>query len=196
MATNPPIEEIQACVKTLREGGLILYPTDTVWGIGCDAVNNEAVNKIFSLKKREAGKSMLILASDINMVSRYVMGLPEIAVELFDNATTPLTLILPEAVNLARDVPASDQSVGIRIPHDAFCLEVLKTFRRPIVSTSANFSGEPSPSWFGEINPVLIEKMDFVVKWKREDHSRHLPSSIIRINTDGSFRIIRLGGAN
>lgn len=190
--TEPiPFDEIQACIKVLREGGLILYPTDTIWGIGCDACNQEAVRKIYEIKKREAGKSMLILASDINMADRYVNALPDIAVQLFEAADTPLTIILPQARNLAEGLAADDGSIGIRIPEDQFCKELLMRFRKPIVSTSANFSGDPSPSNFMEINPKLIEMMDYVVKWRQDDRSQNQASSIIKINSDGSFKIIR-----
>lgn len=191
MAPHLPYDDIQTCVEVLREGGLILYPTDTIWGIGCDASNNEAVKKIYALKKRDLGKSMLILVTDTNMVDRYVNVLPDIAEDLFDNATTPLTLILPDAVNLATDLPAEDGSIGIRIPNDPFCQELIRRFRRPIVSTSANFSGAPSPSSFKDINPELIDKMDHVANWKQEDRTRSQASSIIKINVDGSFKIIR-----
>ena len=191
MTPHLPYNDIQDCVNVLREGGLILYPTDTIWGIGCDACNNEAVQKIYSIKKRETGKSMLILAADTNMVDRYVQVFPEIAEELFDTSDTPLTIILPDARNLAKDLPAEDGSVGIRIPDDSFCEELLRRFRRPIVSTSANFSGEPSPSWFGDINPDLIDKIDHVAKWKQDDQSQNKASSIIKIDVDGTFKIIR-----
>ena len=160
-----PHKEIEQCVDVLREGGLILYPTDTIWGIGCDAGNYEAVQKIFKIKKREEGKSMLILAADVNMVDRYVNQLPDIAEQLFEQADTPLTIILPDAVNLAESVAADDNSIGIRIPDDPFCQELLRRFRRPIVSTSANFSGDPSPANFTEINPDLINKMDYAVSY-------------------------------
>ena len=191
MAPHLPYDDIQTCVKVLREGGLILYPTDTIWGIGCDATNNEAVKKIYALKKRDPGKSMLVLTSDANMVDRYVNDFPDIAEELFDTTDSPLTIILPDAVNLASDLPAENGSIGIRIPDDPFCQELLRRFRRPIVSTSANFSGAPSPSWFGDINPELIEKMDHVANWKQEDRTRNKASSIIKIDVDGSFKIIR-----
>ncbi len=191
MATHLPFEEIQAAVEILRKGGLILYPTDTIWGIGCDACNNEAVQKIYSIKKRDASKSMLILAADTNMVDRYVNVFPEIAEELFDTTDSPLTIILPDARNLAKDLPADDQSIGIRIPDDLFCEELLRRFRRPIVSTSANFSGEPSPSNFSEINPDLIEKMDHVANWRQDEQSGSKASSIIKIDVNGSFKIIR-----
>jgi L-threonylcarbamoyladenylate synthase len=191
MTEQLPYKEVRDCVNVLREGGLILYPTDTIWGIGCDATNYEAVQKIFRIKKREAGKSMLILAADVNMVDRYINQLPDIAEQLFEQADNPLTIILPDAVNLADGLAADDQSIGIRIPDDTFCLEMLQRFRRPIVSTSANFSGDPSPSWFGEINPELIEKMDYVVKWRQDDRAEKVPSSIIKINVDGTFKIIR-----
>lgn len=186
-----PHKEIEQCVIVLREGGLILYPTDTIWGIGCDATNIEAVKKVYAIKKREPDKSMLILAADTNMVDRYVEQLPEIAEELYDNTDTPLTIILPNSKNLAEGLAADDKSIGIRIPDDPFCQEILRRLRRPIVSTSANFSGDPSPSWFGEINPDLLDKMDYVANWRQDDSSQNVPSSIIKINADGTFKIIR-----
>ncbi len=191
MSERIPLNEVQSCVEVLRQGGLILYPTDTIWGIGCDATNNDAVNKVYNIKKRDPGKSMLILAADTNMVDRYINEFPEIAEELFDNSDTPLTIILPDARNLADGLAADDNSIGIRIPDDPFCQEILRRFRRPIVSTSANLSGEPSPSWFGEINPDLIEKMDYVVKWRQEEQSSSKASAIIKIASDGTFLLIR-----
>ena len=191
MTKQLPFEEIQAAIEVLKKGGLILYPTDTIWGIGCDATNNEAVQKIYSIKKRDTGKSMLILAADTNMVDRYVNKFPEIAEELFDTTDTPLTIILPDARNIARDLPADDQSIGIRIPDDPYCQELLRRFRRPIASTSANFSGERSPSNFKEINPDLLEKMDHITSWRQDDQSSSKASSIIKIDTNGSFKIIR-----
>ena len=191
MSERIPLNEVQSCVEVLRQGGLILYPTDTIWGIGCDATNNDAVNKVYNIKKRDPGKSMLILAADTNMVDRYINEFPEIAEELFDNSDTPLTIILPDARNLADGLAADDNSIGIRIPDDPFCQEILRRFRRPIVSTSANLSGEPSPSWFGEINPDLIEKMDYVVKWRQEEQSSSKASAIINIASDGTFLLSR-----
>ena len=186
-----PYREVREAVEVLRRGGLILYPTDTIWGIGCDAGNYEAVQNIFKIKKREAGRSMLILASDINMVERYVSDLPEIAIQLFEVTDTPLTVILPGSRNLSEGLMAEDGSIGIRIPDDPFCLEVLRRFRRPIVSTSANFSGDPSPQNFMEINPGLIDKMDYVVQWRQDEMSQNIPSSIIKFYDNGTFEIIR-----
>ncbi len=191
MSLTIPFDEIQACVEVLRQGGLILYPTDTIWGIGCDATNKDAVNKVYSIKKRDPGKSMLILAADTNMVDRYVNEFPEIAEELFDNSDTPLTIILPDARNLADGLAADDHSIGIRIPDDQFCEEMLRRFRRPIVSTSANFSGETSPGSFRDINPELIDKMDHVANWRQEEGPGNQASSIIKIEVDGTFKIIR-----
>ena len=186
-----PLNEIQDCTDVLRKGGLILYPTDTIWGIGCDACNYEAVQKVYTIKKRDPGKSMLILAADVNMVDRYVNQLPDIAEQLFEQADKPLTIILPDAVNLAEGLAADDHSIGIRIPNDPFCQELLHRIKRPIVSTSANFSGDPSPAHFMEINPLLFDEMDYVVKWRQDDLSENVPSSIIKINADGTFKIIR-----
>lgn len=191
MSLTIPFDEVQACVEVLRQGGLILYPTDTIWGIGCDATNKDAVNKVYNLKKRDPSNSMLILAVDTNMVDRYVNEFPEIAEELFDNSDTPLTIILPDARNLAEGLAADDNSIGIRIPDDQFCEELLRRFRRPIVSTSANFSGEPSPGSFRDINPDLIDKMDHIANWRQEESAQYQASSIIKIDTNGTFKIIR-----
>ena len=191
MSDRVPFDEVQACVNVLQKGGLILYPTDTIWGIGCDAANEEAVKKIFDIKKREAGKSLLILALDINMIDRYVQDLPDIAEELFEASDAPLTIILPDSRNLAEGLAADDNSIGIRIPDDPFCQEMLRRFRRPIVSTSANFSGEPSPSCFGDISQDLIDKMDHVANWRQEEGPGNPASSIIKINADGTFKVIR-----
>jgi L-threonylcarbamoyladenylate synthase len=184
-------EDIRNSLKTLREGGIILYPTDTVWGLGCDATNNEAVEKIFRIKKRNDSKSLIILVNGSSMLERYVKDIPEIALELIEVSDTPITIIYPEAKNLALSVQAEDGSVGIRICMDEFCNELIGRFRKPIVSTSANISGEPSPSNFMEISEKIIIEVDYTVEYKRDDRQKHVPSPVIKIEQNGVFKIIR-----
>jgi L-threonylcarbamoyladenylate synthase len=183
--------EINNVVKILREGGVILYPTDTIWGLGCDATNDEAVKKIFRIKSRADSKSLIILVDSDNMLGRYVKEVPEIAYELIDVSDKPLTIIYPGAKNLAASVTAEDGSVGIRICSDMFCNELIRRFRKPIVSTSANISGEPSPSFYYEIKEKIIQAVDYVVNYKREDRQKNLPSPVIKIELNGTIKIIR-----
>jgi L-threonylcarbamoyladenylate synthase len=183
--------EINNVIKILREGGIILYPTDTIWGLGCDATNDEAVKKIFRIKSRADSKSLLILVDSDTMISRYVKEFPEIAYELIEVSDKPLTIIYPGAKNLALSIPAEDGSVGIRICKDLFCHELIRRFRKPIVSTSANISGEPSPSLFREINKKIYKAVDYVVDYKREDRQKNLPSPVIKIEVNGTIKIIR-----
>lgn len=184
-------EDIRNSLKILKEGGVILYPTDTVWGLGCDATNNEAVEKIFRIKSRNDGKSLIILVDSVAMLERYVKDMPEIAFELIEVSETPITIIYPKAKNLASAIPAEDGSVGIRVCRDEFCKALISRFRRPIVSTSANISGEPSPSDFMEIPDNIIQAVDYTVEYKREDRQKHLPSPVIKVEHNGVIKIIR-----
>jgi L-threonylcarbamoyladenylate synthase len=184
-------EDIKNALKTLREGGVILYPTDTVWGLGCDATNNDAVEKIFRIKARSDSKSLIILAESAGMVERYVKDVPEIALELIDVTDTPLTIIYPEAKNLAPAVSASDGSVGIRVCMDEFCNELIKRFRKPIVSTSANISGDDTPSCFEEISEKITEAVDYTVEYKKDNRQKYRPSPVIKIEQNGVITIIR-----
>jgi L-threonylcarbamoyladenylate synthase len=184
-------EDIKESLKTLRQGGIILYPTDTIWGIGCDPTNEAAVNKIFSIKSRDENKSLIILADGLSMVERYVEDCPEIVFELASVTDTPLTIVYPKGKYLADGVCASDSSIAIRICHDEFCSELITRFRKPIVSTSANFSGSPAPEIFGDIEKNLIEKVDFVVKYRQNDRSKGVPSPVIKVNSNGTIVIIR-----
>lgn len=183
--------EVNNTVQALNNGETILYPTDTIWGIGCDACNKEAVKKIYKLKQRDASRSMLILVSDIFMAQRYLNDLPDIAIQLFECSDKPLTLILDNAKYLADNIMAPDGSIGIRIPEDGFCQEVLMRFRKPVVSTSANLSGDDTAYCFDEINPLLIERSDYVVNWRQEEGPSKKASSIIRVSQSGEIRIIR-----
>jgi len=184
-------KEVRSAVEALRKGLSILYPTDTIWGIGCDASNADAVQKIYRIKKREPTQSMLILVADIQMAEQYVKELPDIAIQLFECADQPLTIVMDGAWNLAENLPAQDGSIGIRIPDEDFCQQMLRQFRRPIVSTSANFSGQPTANCFREINPVLSARVDYVVNWRRNEKPSKKASSIIRLKTGGEIQILR-----
>jgi L-threonylcarbamoyladenylate synthase len=184
-------EDIIKSLTVLKNGGIILYPTDTIWGLGCDATNSAAVEKIFRIKSRSENKSLLILVNSEQMVGRYVREVPEIAYELTSVTDTPLTIIYPEGKNLAPGVCADDGSVGIRICHDDFCNELISRFRKPVVSTSANFSGKPSPGNFSEIDKSVIEMVDFVVEYRQDDRQKQSASPVIKIELNGTFRIIR-----
>jgi L-threonylcarbamoyladenylate synthase len=184
-------EDLKKALEALKNGGIIIYPTDTIWGLGCDATNPAAVEKIFTLKSREEGKSLLVLVNSIGMLERYVKEIPGTALELVDISDSPLTIIYPGGRNFAQGVCAADGSVGIRICNDDFCNELISRFRKPVVSTSANYSGNPSPANFAEIDRKLLEKADYVVSHRREDRKKRSASPVIRVETDGSIKIIR-----
>ena len=184
-------EDIKKALEILKSGGVILYPTDTVWGLGCDATNEAAVSKIYSIKKREDSKSMLVLLNNSTRISAYIREVPEIAWELIDAAINPITLIYPGAKNLAKNLIAEDGSIGIRIPDDEFCCELIKRFGKPIVSTSANISGEKTPSVFDEISDEIKDSADYIVEWRQDDYTKKPPSSIIKLGEGGLFKIIR-----
>lgn len=185
------LEEIQAAVDVLKDGGIILYPTDTVWGIGCDATNEKAVAKVFELKKRSDSKSLITLVSDADMLGRYVKVIPEMAINLIEVNDKPMTIIYPGAMNLAPNVVAEDGSVGIRIPISDFCKELVRRFRKPIVSTSANISGEPAPAFYDEIPIDIIEAVDWVADPYLEEGSTGKASQIIKVGLRGEIEIIR-----
>lgn len=182
---------IKEAVEVLRAGGIILYPTDTVWGLGCDATNAEAVQKIYDLKRSENKKSMLVLCDSADRVVRYVNKAPAIAFEVAELATTPLTLILPGAVGLAANLIPEEGTLGVRIPDHEFCRQLLRRFGKPVVSTSANLSGEPAPKNLGEVSREIIDGSDYVVDPRFEGRPTRKPSSIIAFNEQGEFKIIR-----
>jgi len=184
-------EDIKNSLITLRNGGIILYPTDTIWGIGCDATNSQAVEKIFRIKSRNENKSLLILVNGDSMLDRYVREIPEIVYELTSVSDSPLTIIYPKGKNLADGVCAEDGSVGIRICNDEFCSELISRFRKPIVSTSANFSGKPSPENFGQIEKSVIDAVDYVVKYRQDDRQKQSASPVIKVELNGTIKIIR-----
>ena len=185
-------EDLRECLSVLKNGGVILYPTDTIWGLGCDATNRAAVEKIFSIKSRDETKSLLILVDSESMLGGYVKEIPEIAYELTEVSDKPMTIIYPSGKNLSPGVCSEDGSVGIRICSDEFCCELIKRFRKPIVSTSANISGKPSPSVFSEIEKTVIDSVDYAVMHRRNDRGSSNASSVIKIELNGTIKIIRM----
>lgn len=183
--------DIKGSLDILRAGGVILYPTDTIWGLGCDPTNESAIDRIFEIKSRGENKSLIILADGLPMVERYVTEIPEIVYELAEVSDSPLTIIYPEGKNLAAGVYGEDHSVAIRICHDEFCRELISRFRKPIISTSANFSGKASPANFSEIDKSLIGKVDYTVNHRQNDRSKGTASPVIKVNYDGTIKIIR-----
>ena len=194
-------EDLQDALRVLREGGIIVYPTDTVWGIGCDATNEAAVAKIYALKQREDSKSMLVLLDSAAKLDYYIADIPDSAWALLEVADTdgneendevkPLTIIYPNARNLAPNLVAEDGSIGIRITGEPFSKALCEQLRHPIVSTSANISGHPTAHFYHEIEEAILNGADYVCQFRRNDDCPHEPSSIIKINNDGSFKIIR-----
>jgi L-threonylcarbamoyladenylate synthase len=183
--------DIEACLRVLESGGLILYPTDTIWGIGCDATSEAAVEKIFALKKRIETKALIVLIADERSLLQYVAS-PHI--EVFDyiqGVSKPTTIIYENAIGLASNLLAEDGSVGIRICADEFCKHLIKRFRKPIVSTSANVSGFPPPKVFSDIDIVVKEGVDYVVHYRQDDTIPVEPSAVVKCNKDGSFTILR-----
>ncbi len=184
-------EQISKAAKVLRAGGIILYPTDTIWGIGCDATNAKAVEKVFALKQRSDSKSLVTLAADMNMVAMHVRQIPETAEMLVEVSDKPLTIIYPGAMGLAANVPAEDGSVGIRIPANDFCTGLIRRLGRPIVSTSANISGEAAPAKLAQIAQEIIDGVDFVVDESMDRGATHKASSIIKLGLSNEVQIIR-----
>ena len=189
--TNRMEEEIKNAIEILRKGGTILYPTDTVWGIGCDARNKEAVAKIFKIKQRAQYKSMVVMVCDETMINRYVREVPEIAWELLESSNEPLTIIYPDGRMLADSIIAADGSVGIRLVKDEFCKTLIHKFGKPVVSTSANLSGESAPSSFNEIKLDILNKVDYIVNLRQNEINNTKPSTIIKVALNGEIKIIR-----
>ena len=184
-------EDIRQAVETLRRGGLILYPTDTIWGIGCDASNPDAVQRVYELKRRDDSKALICLVDSAGRMQRYLRHVPEVAWDLIEYAEKPLTLILDGAVNLAPNLMAADGSIGMRVTREAISHELCYRFQKAIVSTSANLSGEPSPANFTEIAPEILQGVDYVMKCRQNDLSKAKPSQIIKLGIDGRVQIIR-----
>lgn len=182
--------EIQNALKVLKNGGVVLYPTDTVWGIGCDANNAMAVEKIFKLKKRSDSKALICLVADDRMLKKYVKKVPEAAYDIFDVPEQPITIIYDNPQNLAKNLIAEDNTIAIRIPNDAFCFQLLRKFNGAIVSTSANISGQPTPKSFREIPEEILKGVDYIVNLHHEKKMAK-PSSIIKLSNDGKVKVIR-----
>lgn len=185
------IEDIKKACEVLQAGGLILYPTDTIWGIGCDATNEEAVRKVYALKKRMDNKAVLVLTDSTAKLNMYVSDIPDIAWDLIEVADKPLTIIYANAKNLAPNLLGEDGSVGIRITKEDFSRRLCERFRKPLVSTSANISGESAPKNFQEISDIIKNGVDYIVKYRQDDMSQAKPSNIIKLGDGGVIQIIR-----
>ncbi len=183
--------EIKQCVGILKAGKTILYPTDTVWGIGCDATNPDAIDKIYHIKKRLEQKSLIILLDDAMKLERYVSDVPHIAWDLLENVTSPLTIIYPKGINLPDSLIAGDGSIAIRVTHNPFCKNLIRAFGKPIVSTSANISGTATPLVFKNISPEITDKVDYIVNLYQDRIQEMKPSRIIRLFNNGEFEVIR-----
>lgn len=183
-------QEIHNAYEVIKEGGIILYPTDTVWGIGCDASNEEAVAKIYALKKREESKSMICLMNSERMIYNVFKNVPEVAWEILDLSENPTTLILDNPKNVAKNLIAEDNTLAIRIVKEQFCFKLMERLKKPLVSTSANVSGIPTPKSFKEISPEIIKGVDYVVNL-HQDKVCDKPSTIIKLSLDSQVKIIR-----
>ena len=184
-------EDINKAFQVMKTGGIILYPTDTIWGIGCDATNTEAVKRVYYLKQREEAKSMLVLVDDSYRILRHVKEVPDMAWQLLEVSDQPMTIIYPGAINLAQNLINDDGTIGIRMVRDEFCQKLIAKINRPIISTSANISGKPAPAVFDEIAEEIKKGVDYIVTWRQEDQSRAKPSSIVKVGINGEIEIIR-----
>jgi len=184
-------EDINHCLKVLRQGGLILYPTDTVWGIGCDANNSKAIELIYQLKERVSSKALITLVGSEIMLERTVVDMPEIAWNLIDAANKPLTIIYDKVKNISQNAIADDGSCGIRLVQDPFCKELIQRFGKPIISTSANKSSQSTPKNFSEISNSILQGVDFVVNFRQNENQKHQSSNIIKLQNNGVIKIIR-----
>ncbi len=184
-------DDIKKACEVLKAGGIILYPTDTIWGIGCDATNEQAVKKIYDLKQRFDNKAMLILIDDPVKLNTYVTEVPDIAWDLIEVTDSPLTIIYSKGKNLAPSLLGEDGSIGIRVTHEEFSSKLCGFFRKPLVSTSANISGEPSPANFEQISLIIKEGVDYIVRYRQDDTRKAKPSNIIKLDAGGIFQVIR-----
>lgn len=184
-------EDIKNAIEVMKQGGVILYPTDTVWGIGCDATNAEAVAKVYKIKKRDDSKALICLVDSDARLQRYVRNVPNVAWDILDIATKPTTIILDGAINLAPNLIAEDGSIALRITKEPFSHELCYRFQKPLVSTSANISGEPAAANYNDISQELLDTVDYVCFSRRQEHKPHTPSSIIKLKEDGEVTIIR-----
>jgi L-threonylcarbamoyladenylate synthase len=183
--------EIEKAVEVLHAGGTILYLTDTIWGIGCDPTNAQAIDRVRNVKARGDAKSMIILLDDVTRLDQFVRKVPEVAWDFLDQVDTPVTIIYPGAQNLAKNLVAADGSIAIRVVHDPFCQELIRSFGKPIVSTSANLSGDPYPLTFNKINPQIINTVDYVIRINLDLVRLAKPSSIVKLGLNGEIELIR-----
>ena len=184
-------EDIEKSLDALKRGGVILYPTDTVWGIGCDATDEKAVERIFAIKQRNEARALLTLVNGFDMLVKYVDYIPDIARQLIADATRPLTVIYPKARYLALNLIADDESIGIRIVNEPFCRQLIELYGKPVVSTSANISGDVTPATFSEISEEIKASVDYIVRWRQDDCQPATASSIIKLFADGSIITVR-----
>jgi L-threonylcarbamoyladenylate synthase len=184
-------DEVAKALKVIQDGGTILYPTDTIWGIGCDATNTEAVKKIYKLKQRDVTKSMIILLDTENKLESYISDINPLAYDLIEYSENPLTLVMPGAKNISPALISSDGSIGVRISKHPFCQQLIQRLRKPLVSTSANISGRPSPLYFSQIDSEIIDGVDYVVDLEQHNMEIKMPSTIMKLAPDGKFEFIR-----
>lgn len=184
-------DDIENSLEVLRRGGVVLYPTDTVWGLGVDALNEDAIEKVFAVKERPHEKSLILLLSDKEQLFTYTENLPTNIAEILDGFESPTTVIYPRAKNLPKNVVHSDGSVAFRITEEPFSKALIDSLQRPLVSTSANISGSPAPRAFAEINPAIKNNVDYVVRYRQGDLSKAPPSRIVTLNRDGSLVVVR-----
>ncbi len=188
---NPRDADIRDAIEVLRRGGTILYPTDTVWGIGCDATNADAVRRVYEIKQRSEAKALICLVDSPGRLQRYVRNVPDVAWDIIDLATRPTTVILNGATGLASNLLAEDGSVGLRVTSEVFSQQLCYRFQRPIVSTSANVTGQPAPQIFTDIDPAILEAVDYVCTSRRRDTARRQPSAIIKLGPNAEVTVIR-----
>ena len=184
-------DDISRSIEVLKKGGLILYPTDTIWGIGCDATNSEAIKKIYSLKNRDNSQSLISLVCDERMLNKVVKLVPAVAWDIMEYSEKPITIIYDDIHQIAPEAIADDGSAAIRMVKDEFCRQLIYKFNKPIISTSANISGQPAPLVFGEICQEIISGVDYVVNFRQKDNVKHKASSIIKLKSDGEVAVIR-----
>lgn len=184
-------EEIEKAVKVMKNGGIILYPTDTVWGIGCDALNAKAVEKIYKIKKRSESKSLIILLNNYEDLEKYIPRIPDITIDLISSLSKPVTVIYDSSQNLPRNLSAPDGTIAIRVVKDEFCRDLISALGHPIISTSANISGEPTPLVHSQISEEISKKVDYCVQLFQDQFNQAKPSTIIRLFSDGNYVVIR-----
>lgn len=183
--------DLLAAVSVIRKGGTILYPTDTVWGIGCDATSESAVSGIYKIKGRAGNQPLIVLVNGLTMLRSLVGDIPESAIQHIKTSEKPLTIVYSGVKNIAHNAKAKDGSLGIRICNDLFCKLLITTFGKPLISTSANYSGQKTPAFFSEIDEAILDSCNYVVKYRQNEKKAHAPSTVIKLNDDGSFDIIR-----